>query len=220
MIDKSKFKLLDNGSYKSLEFDNPSNIYFDNYWSSNRNHSTIDEQVFNVIGKNELVKSKITNIEPKCILEIACAPGFLLGELSDDYKTFGIEVDKKYESEIKKYAKSSELLFGFFPEVTKNLESEKFSNIIALDVIEHVEDGNSFIKECNRLLIKDGILIIQAPIILEDGLVNDSMFHYIEHIWIYSIKHLSELLNKNGFKVIDINRWESGHEQITSIKTK
>lgn len=218
MIDKSKYKLLDNGSYKSLEFDNPLNIYFDDYWSSNRNHSTIDEQVSNVIEKNELVKSKITDIEPKSILEIACAPGVLIGDLSDKYNTVGIEIDNRYEESIRNYAKSSELLFGFFPEVTKNIKSEKFSNIIALDVIEHVEDGDSFIKECNRLLVKDGVLIIQAPLILEDGLINDNMFHFVEHIWIYSIKHLTNILNNNGFDVISVDRWKNGHEQVTAIK--
>jgi len=193
MINKNKYKLLDNGSYKSLEFDSPSDIYFDNYWSSNRKHSTINEQVSNVIEKNELVKSKIIDIEPKCILEIACAPGILLGDLSLNYKTFGIEIDDRYKDEIKAYSKDSNLLFGFFPEVTKGMDSEKFSNIIALDVIEHVEDGDSFIKECSRLLVDEGRLIIQAPIILEDGIMVDNMFHYIEHIWIYSIKHLTEI---------------------------
>jgi SAM-dependent methyltransferase len=220
MIDINKYKLLDNGSYKSLEFDSPLNIYFDDYWSSNRSHSTIDEQITNVIEKNELVKSNIIDIEPKCILEIACAPGILLGDLSSKYKTFGIEIDNRYKDKIEKYSKDSDLLFGFFPEVTKNLNDGKFSNIIALDVIEHVEDGDSFIKECNRLLVKGGMLIIQAPIILEDGLINDNMFHYIEHIWIYSIKHLTEILNNNGFDVINIDRWKSGHEQITAVKIK
>ena len=111
MIDKNKYQLLDNGSYRSLEFDLPSNIYFDDYWSAHRNHSTIDEQVANVIEKNELVKSKITNIDPKCILEIACAPGILLGDLCHEYETYGIEVDTKYENEIKKHAK---IFFSFF----------------------------------------------------------------------------------------------------------
>lgn len=109
-------------------------------------------------------------------------------------------------------------MFGFFPEVTKDLKSESFSNIVALDVIEHVEDGDAFLKECNRLLVKDGVLVIQAPIMLEDGLMDERAFHYIEHIWIYSIQHITELLNANGFKVINVDRWKPMHEQITCIK--
>lgn len=218
MIDKTQYIKLDNGSYKSKGFSEPSSIYLDNYWSHEKNHSTIDEQVANVLDKNELVKAAITDIEPKRVLEIACAPAILLGQLSYHYDTVGIEIDSQYEQNMIKHSPLSDFHFGFFPEITKSWEGNSFSNIIALDVLEHVEDGNAFIKECNRLLVKDGVLIIQAPLTLEDGIEPDAMFHVIEHIWIYSIEHLKELLLSNGFEVTGISRWKVGHEQVVSIK--
>jgi 2-polyprenyl-3-methyl-5-hydroxy-6-metoxy-1,4-benzoquinol methylase len=219
MIDKNKYELLENGTYKSTAWGNPSEIYNDDYWDGEK-HSTIEGQVPNVTGKNELVKAQITDIEPKAILEIACAPGILMGDLGMEYKTIGIEVDERYADDIQRLAPRTELMFGFFPEVTNKLKAKSFSNIVALDVIEHVEDGNAFLKECNRLLVKDGVLIIQAPIILEDGIMDEKAFHYIEHIWIYSIKHITELLKANGFKVINVDRFKPMHEQITAIKIK
>jgi len=219
MIDKSKYELLENGSYKSTMWKDPSELYNDNYWDGS-NHSTIHGQVPNVIEKNKLVKAQITNIEPKSVLEIACAPGILLGELSNEYKTVGIEVDEKYKNDIQSLCGNTELIFGLFPEVTKNIEANSFSNIIALDVIEHCLDGNAFLKECNRLLVKNGILIIQAPIILEDGIMDERAFHVYEHIWVYSIAHITQLLKANGFKVIDIDRFKPMHEQITAKKYK
>jgi cyclopropane fatty-acyl-phospholipid synthase-like methyltransferase len=219
MIDKNKYELLENGTYKSTAWSNPVDIYNDDYWDGQK-HSTIEGQVPNVTGKNELVKAQITDIEPKTILEIACAPGILMGDLGIEYKTVGIEVDERYKAEIQKLAPRTELMFGFFPEVTKDLKAKSFSNIIALDVIEHVLDGDAFLKECNRLLVKNGVLVIQAPIMLEDGIMDDKAFHYIEHIWIYSIQHITELLKANGFKVTNIDRWKPMHEQITAKKIK
>ena len=218
MVDKSQYTKLDNGSYKSNAFGSPEEIYTDNYWSHDKGHSTIDEQIANVVEKNELVKAAIIDIYPHAVLEIACAPGILLKQLSEKYYTAGIEVDASYKSDLERISPNSQFLFGFFPEVTEFLVSDLYSNIIALDVIEHVEDGNAFLKECNRLLVKGGRLIIQAPMTLYDGIEPDAMFHVQEHIWIYHIKHLTELLEQNGFYVIEFTRWKVGHEQVVAVK--
>jgi 2-polyprenyl-3-methyl-5-hydroxy-6-metoxy-1,4-benzoquinol methylase len=205
-------------SYKSKVFGNPQHIYTDNYWSTPI-RSSIDEQVGNVVDKNRLVIENLTHIEPKFNLEIACSPGVLLGEMNDlGFECFGIEVDEKYKPEIEKYSKNAYLHFGFFPEISKEWNEEVFTNIIALDVFEHIEDSNGFLEECNRLMVTGGHLIIQSPIILEDGQMDDKMFNGLEHIWIYGIADLHEIFQNNGFKVIDIQRHKVGHEQITAIK--
>lgn len=205
-------------SYKSKVFGNPQDIYTDNYWSTPI-RSSIDEQVNNVVEKNKLVIENLTLIEPRKNLEIACSPGVLLGEMSRNFECVGIEVDSKYKHEIEKYSNGSALHFGFFPEITKEWDSEQFSNIIALDVFEHIEDSKGFINECNRLMVKGGHLIIQSPIILTDGQMDEKMFNGLEHIWIYGIEDLKNLLIENGFIIHDIQRHIVGHEQITAIKT-
>jgi 2-polyprenyl-3-methyl-5-hydroxy-6-metoxy-1,4-benzoquinol methylase len=205
-------------SYKSKVFGNPQDIYTDNYWSTPI-RSSIDEQVSNVVDKNRLVIENLTGLSPHKNLEIACSPGILLGEMSDlEFECVGIEVDEKYKEQIQKYSKEAELHFGFFPKVAELWESEQFSNIIALDVFEHIEDSNTFLSECNRLLIKNGNLIIQSPIILEDGQMDDKMFNGLEHIWIYGIEDLKDLLFINGFEVLKVDRHRVGHEQITAKK--
>jgi 2-polyprenyl-3-methyl-5-hydroxy-6-metoxy-1,4-benzoquinol methylase len=204
-------------SYKSKVFGNPQDIYTDNYWSTPI-RSSIDEQVSNVVDKNRLVIENLTHIEPTKNLEIACSPGVLLGEMSKDFVCWGIEVDEKYRHEIKKYANDCELYFGFFPEITKDWNGGTFSNIIALDVFEHIEDSNGFLAECNRLMVKGGHLIIQSPIILEDGQMDDKMFNGLEHIWIYGIEDLKKLLLENGFEVLKVDRHIVGHEQIVAKK--
>lgn len=204
-------------SYKSKVFGNPQDIYTDNYWSTPI-RSSIDEQVNNVVEKNKLVIENLTLIEPRKNLEIACSPGVLLGEMSRNFECVGIEVDLKYKHEIEKYSNGSALHFGFFPEITKEWDSEQFSNIIALDVFEHIEDSKGFLRECHRLMVKGGHLIIQSPIILTDGQMDEKMFNGLEHIWIYGIEDLKNLLIENGFIIHDIQRHIVGHEQITAVK--
>jgi 2-polyprenyl-3-methyl-5-hydroxy-6-metoxy-1,4-benzoquinol methylase len=206
------------GSYKSNHFKKPEDIYLDEYWSAKQNHSTIHEQVFNVTEKNELVKAALTNIEPKRVLEIACAPGILMGDLSANYETHGIEVDERYKQDIQSLCQSTELYFGLFPEVSKDFESGIFSNIIALDVFEHVEEGMAFLKECERLLVQGGRLIIQAPIMFEPDVMDEKQFHETEHIWIYDVRHVIDMATDLGFKVKSLSSWKLGHEQIVFEK--
>lgn len=215
MIDKSKYELLPDGSYKSMAYADPSQLYMGDYWSHERNHSTIEEQKANVKEKNRMV---IGNVIDGPVLEIACAPGTLLGDLKRlGHDCIGIEVDPQYKYDILKNAMCS-VHFGMFPEITEDWIGEFFGNVVALDVIEHVEDGIAFLMECNRLLKPSGRLIIQAPIILEDGLMDEKMFNYSEHIWIYSIGRFTEMLNECGFELLSVGRWKSGHEQVVALK--
>jgi hypothetical protein len=122
-------------SYKSIAFDSPEDIYKDSYWSAHQNHSTIDEQIANVLHKNEFVKKELYDGEPKRVIEIACAPGVLLGELEKNYECYGIEIDETYKEAIQKHCPNTFLNFGFFPNVTNDCPNNFASNIIALDVI-------------------------------------------------------------------------------------
>jgi 2-polyprenyl-3-methyl-5-hydroxy-6-metoxy-1,4-benzoquinol methylase len=213
---KSEYELIGK-SYKSKVFGNPQEIYKDNYWS-NPIRSTIDEQVFNVREKNRMVMDALTYINPKRNLEIGCSPAILLGKMSKDFTCVGIEVDIQYKEAMEKYSNGADLNFGFFPDMTIDWDSEQFSNIIALDVFEHIEDSKEFLKECNRLMLKDAHLILQSPTILEDGQMDEAMFNGLEHIWIYHIDDLKHLLYMNGFEVLKVERLKIGHEQITSKK--
>jgi len=206
------------GSYKSLKYKEPKDLYFNDYWSHARKHSTIYEQQWNVVDKNKLVIRDLTKILPHNVLEIACAPGLLLQTLAPVFSCVGIEVDPANKEAIQTIASKAELHFGFFPDVTKNWPGSQFSNVIALDVLEHVEDGMGFLRECWRLLVPQGHLIIQAPLILQDGLQEpDYMFGAAdENIWIYYIKHLTAMLRTVGCELLRIDRWKLGHEHIVA----
>ena len=101
----------------------------------------------------------ITNKE---ILEVACGPGLGLGLLSSnakkviawDYSKVNVEIAKahyKYTIDI------SELDAHNLP-----FKNESFDVIIALEVLLYL-DIPKFLAECDRVLKRDGILIVDIP---------------------------------------------------------
>jgi len=165
-----------------------------------------------------MLMDALTYIEPKKTLEIGCSPAILLGKMSKDFTCHGIEVDIQYKEAMEKYSNGADLNFGFFPDITMDWYKEQFTNIIALDVFEHIEDSNGFLAECNRLMVQGGHLILQSPTILEDGQMDDAMFNGLEHIWIYHIDDLKHLLYMNGFEVLKVARLIVTGKQITAKK--
>ncbi len=75
----------------------------------------------------------------------------------------------------------------------------ELSEVIILDVLEHIKDHEKAISEINRVLKKGGVLIISVP--------NDTLLSYLnpiryaQHERHYNISQIKDLLEKNGFRV-------------------
>jgi len=95
------------------------------------------------------------------ILDIGCATGILLsGMQKKGWDCFGVEPDKNA-------AIYAEKRFGFsiingYLEDT-NFPDNYFDVVTIMDVLEHVQDPKTFIKEIRRILKTDGFLIATLP---------------------------------------------------------
>jgi len=94
--------------------------------------------------------------------------------------------------------------------VTGNLallleEKKTYEAIVAGEVLEHVENPLKFLKECNQLLEKEGLLILSTPnphSIIEfflTLLINKKYFYTKDHVMIYPQRWLIRLLDLSGF---------------------
>jgi SAM-dependent methyltransferase len=85
---------------------------------------------------------------------------------------------------------------------TTTLVPESFDFVTMHDSIEHIVDLNSEMKQVNKILKKDGLLIIDLP----DYFSEHGRHHWklIEHLWIFTKDNLKELLNLWGFTVFKI----------------
>jgi hypothetical protein len=75
------------------------------------------------------------------------------------------------------------------------------------DVIEHIKDGNKFLKKIKKKLNKGGLLFIQTPNIssLAARVMHEkcNVFDGIEHVNLYSFQTMKILAKKNGFEILN-----------------
>lgn len=120
---------------------------FNNWWYSGR------KKILEYIIKNEGKKEKFS------ILEIG--PG--VGVNIEVLQTYGVvdilEIDQYFIELIQKNKKLNvRKFFNQFSEIT-----QKYDLIVFLDVLEHIEDHQIFLKEISYILNHDGIGIMSVP---------------------------------------------------------
>jgi SAM-dependent methyltransferase len=136
-------------------------------------------------------------------LDVGAAYGKFLTMLPNTFEKFGLEYSKDaVESGNKMF--NLNLKQGILPEAGYE---EKFFDVVHFrGVIEHLRNPNANIKEANKILKDNGWLIFNiVPNI--DGPVGrrfKEKFRLVfpqEHIYYFSPKTLTKMLEKNGFKV-------------------
>jgi len=96
------------------------------------------------------------------ILDIGCGGGLLSEPMSRlGAEVFGIDASEKNISIAKLHAKKSNLNINYKCTSPEKFKSEiKFDVILNMEIIEHVEDVDFFLKSCSKLLKKNGIMFV------------------------------------------------------------
>ena len=135
-----------NGKFKPLHKFNPVRIKY------------IKENIikkFNLNSSNKPLKT--INI-----LDIGCGGGLLSEPMSRlGANVVGIDASKKNIEVAKFHAKKNKLKINYIcasPEILKI--QKKFDVILSMEIVEHVEDINFFIKKSSELLKKNGLMFI------------------------------------------------------------
>lgn len=219
----------DCGTYHSLVAPRPETLYTADYWTHERGHSTLDEQVYNVaeyceggVSKNECVLSVICEPEgssEQYALEIGCAPGALLPDIrAKGYKhIFGVEAHRAFAESIHRIGKPDCLVIGLFPDCTAPHQGDMFGLIVACDVFEHSHDPEAFLAECARLLKAGGQLVLMLPMAIAD--TPERMWQADEHVYLHSFGNFSAMLRDAGFAMNYVDRWCPGHELVSAKKS-
>ncbi len=140
------------------------------------------------------------------ILDVGCATGILLSLLKKErYDITGIEPNRK------EYLKARKRLGSRVVNTTINIyirkHRKKFEGIIYNHVLEHIEDITNELKSAKKILKPGGIIVIGLP--NTDNIIFSLRKKYWEflmptqHIWHFGKKQIRELMQKNGFKIID-----------------
>jgi 2-polyprenyl-6-hydroxyphenyl methylase/3-demethylubiquinone-9 3-methyltransferase len=135
-----------NGKFKPLHKFNPIRIKY------------IKE---NIISSFKL-KNNNKPLEKINILDIGCGGGLLSEPMARlGAKVTGIDASDKNIKIAKLHAKKSKLNINYLCSSPEKIKvKKKFDVILNMEIIEHVEDINFFIKSCSKLLKKDGLMFV------------------------------------------------------------
>ncbi len=194
-----------NGKFKPLHMFNPIRIEY-----------IIDKikQHFKIINKKGSLLKDLN------ILDIGCGGGLISEPLSRlGGNVTGIDASNKNIKVATLHSKKNNLKIRYLNKSPEQLnEFEKFDIILSLEIVEHVNDVNLYIKSCNKLLKQNGIMFTAT--------LNRTLISYFKaiigaeyilrwlpigtHDWNKFIKpeELEHILLKNNFNTIDLKGLE------------
>lgn|SRR3989338_7192531 len=139
------------------------------------------------------------------ILDVGTAGGSFLGAAKKmGWETYGCEPNKWM-------AKWGEKRYGIKIKPGTLFDQnykDNFFNVVTLwDVIEHTPDPLEVLKECNRILKKDGIMVVNYPDIgswIARIMGRKWLFLTSVHLYYFTPRTIKLMLNKAGFEVLTI----------------
>jgi 2-polyprenyl-3-methyl-5-hydroxy-6-metoxy-1,4-benzoquinol methylase len=142
------------------------------------------------------------------VLDIGCATGALLIKLRErGWRVRGVEISAP-QAEYARRERKLEIS-------TKPLEDNRFPEagfdaVLASHVIEHLNHPEVLVREARRILKKDGRFFVTTPNIagFQARLFREKWRSAIfDHLYLFSVKTLSALLVRNGFRVERLVTW-------------
>jgi 2-polyprenyl-3-methyl-5-hydroxy-6-metoxy-1,4-benzoquinol methylase len=141
-------------------------------------------------------------------LDIGCATGALLERLRErGWEVRGLEISAP-QAEYARRVRRLEILD--LPLEENHLPENLFEVVLASHLIEHLNRPGVFVREVYRILVPGGRVFITTPNIagfqarLFGGLWRSAIF---DHLYLFSVKTLSELLGRAGFVIEGVHTW-------------
>ena len=190
-----------NGKFKPLHMFNPIRIEY------------IKE---NIINHFNIKKDKSNFLRGINILDIGCGGGLISEPMARlGAKVTGIDASEKNIKVASLHSESSGLQINYLHSSPEKLTtSEKFDVILNLEIVEHVENVDFYIRSCHKLLKNNGLMFTAT--------LNRSFSSYIKaiigaeyllrwlpigtHDWNKFIKpeELEKILNQEKFSTLDV----------------
>ena len=190
-----------NGKFKPLHMFNPIRIEY---------------MLENIKKYFKLKKDKINILEGLKILDIGCGGGLISEPMARlGAEVTGIDASEKNINIAKIHSKENKLKINYINTSPEKLSDyEKYDIILNLEIVEHVEDVGLYIKSCQKLLKRNGLMFTAT--------LNRSFTSYIKaiigaeyilrwlpigtHDWNKFLKpeELENYLSKENFSTLDI----------------
>jgi 2-polyprenyl-3-methyl-5-hydroxy-6-metoxy-1,4-benzoquinol methylase len=162
------------------------------------------------------------DIKAKSILDIGSGRGWILYFLKKYFK-YDVTVGTQISSSAYKFSTQKLKLEIYNNDLLDISFNKKFDIVSILHVLEHVDTPEEYIKRIYELLNDDGFLFIEVPnynswsrkLTGEYWLALDLK----HHIFFFTPKSLSLLLEKYNFKIKELNTFSLEYSTFTSIQS-
>ncbi len=169
----------------------------------------------------------IGNVTDKKILDVGCASGYFGGKLERmGAKVTGIDSSGSAIRKAKRIMTNA--LVVDLNEKNVPLESNSFDIIVASEVIEHLINPLNTLNELNRILKKNGMLLVTTPNLMYWGnriKFLKGEFRYQKsgmfdegHIHFFTYGALKEDLEKSKFQILEESHIYQGNGILNGVK--
>ena len=176
-------------------------------YSYTSNNSPVSRNHFKSMAKK---LSKLTNLKKnEVIVEAGSNDGFFLSEIKKNCKSIVIGVDPSRKMSNIAKGRGIRTINNFFNLKTAKIIKSKFGFIklfYAANVLNHVDDINSFIIAIKKITNTDSLIVIEVPdlenLIYTDGF--DTIYH--EHRQYFSLNSLFKIFNEHQLNIIKFEK--------------
>jgi SAM-dependent methyltransferase len=176
----------------SSEYDKMYQLEELNWWYASRR-----DLVLNIADK----LSKSFTVKPVNILDAGCGTGLNLKYLQNYGDPVGLDISEEALA-FSRVRGLSSLVCGSTDRLP--FKSRVFDLVLALDVLEHVEDDNSAIREIYRILRQGGSLIVTVPAFMSLWSEHDLAVHHMRR---YTRTEILDILQSGGFRIERASYW-------------
>ena len=160
-------------------------------------------------------------VKPGKILDIGCGRGLFLDVMRrGGWRAIGTELNKETASYAIKVYDLKILVGGI---IQHQLPDAGLDAININQVLEHLKNPREVIEECHRILRKDGLLVISVPDLRSPqftlGKENWFLLDLPFHLFHFTEEGLGKLLEKNGFKVKEVKRFNLEYSPFGWLQT-
>lgn len=213
--------VLDNDGFVRLDEVAPLNIMYGQYWYRSGITDTMKKELKGIV--DSILDIYEIN-QDEVWIDIACNDGTLLSNVPQKCIRIGIDpADDSYKKESEKH--SDLIIQDYFS--SSLYKKSKYGNkkakvITTIAMFYDLEKPDKFIQDIEEILDDDGLWVIQlsyTPLMIQQ-LAFDNICH--EHVYYYSLFNLKKLLNKNNFKIMDVqlNDINGGSFRVYIMKDK
>lgn len=186
-----------------LDYTAPSKyLYTERYGYKSGINQTMQDEL------KEITKKALSKIKKQkkdiVAVDIGANDGTLLKNYPKNIYRIGVEPITKFAKEAKKHADKVVNDFFIYDSFLKKLGNKKADIVTIISCFYDMEEPNKFVKDITKIMKDDGICVIQQNYLVEMLRLNafDNIVH--EHLEYYSLLSLSNLLERHGLEVFDL----------------